>query len=171
MVLAAFGYVWYLEKSVRSLSNPSSLIASPKLSSEPNTTPSDSCAQFKEKFGTSAEELVDFINNEPDSAVVLKGYRLIYGQITGLTPRSYFPIIFNLDSNAKVVSVRCEEPSAARDYSKDIDFTIPETDFAQIVRYRETLETDQTSTYLQNVKTTPELARQIILERIQSLGN
>lgn len=127
------------------------------------------CAQFTEKFGTTASELVNFVNNEPDSAIVLKGYYLIYAKITGLIPNQYMPMVLNLDGNGKITDFSCDEPTAARDYSKDIDVTIPETDLAQIIRYRDTLETEQAALYLQNATTNPSEAKEIIVSRIQSL--
>jgi hypothetical protein len=134
-----------------------------------NNQANNSCAEFQNKFGTSAEELVNYINQQPESAQVMIGYRNLYGKITGLMPNSYFPLIIRLNGQGKVAKVECLDSTETRDYKVDLDFSIPETDFAQIVRYRESLETSQAQTYLQNLKTNPTEAKQKILVRIQGL--
>lgn len=174
MVLSTGGYVWYLEKNTANIENIQALsLPSPSKTSSSNTaqTNTKECAEFLRKFGTSAQELVGFVNGEPDSAIVLKGYLLIYAKITGLTPGSYLPVVLNLDSNGKITDYSCEKPQQNRNYSEgEVDVSIPETDLAQIIRYRETPETQQAVEYLQNMTTTPPEAKQQFLERLESLN-
>lgn len=167
-VISTGGYLFYLNQIVPDSSSPVYSMINPNKSN--TTSVSDnSCQKFSQKFGTSSTELVSFINNEPDSATVVKGYRYLFGKITGYIPNDYFPLFIEIDSTGKIIKFECSESKIQKDYSKDIDFTIPESDLAQIIRYRESLETDQTITYLQNLKTTPDEAKNIFIERISSL--
>ena len=101
--------------------------------------------------------------------MVMRGYRYVSGQVISLAPANNLPFLLTFDGNGKITDFDCSNPQIAKDYSQDIDFNIPETDFAQIIRFRESLEAEQTVTYLQNMTTTPPEAKQIILERIQKL--
>lgn len=179
LVLVAFGatgYITYFKSTTEVIKTtfnpqPSPLVSpSPELTQRRNQTAAEeSCSQFATRFGVSAEELISYINGQPEAAVVMQGYRLVYGQVLSILPGNNFPFVINLDNGAKITSISCTEPTAERDYSQDFDFTIPESDFAQIVRYRETLEASQAATYLQNMITTPPEAKQIILEQIEAL--
>lgn len=174
VVIGVNMYVWSL-----SISNYSSFIPTTSPIALPSRSPSisldnsaqDSCAQFQTRFGTSVQELIDYINSQPESAQVMKDYRNLYGTIISLTPVNNLPFNIFLDTNGKVTGAECAQSNDQKDYAQDFDFTIPETDFAQIVRYREQLEANQAGTYLQNLKTTPDSVKQTILERIQALEN
>ncbi len=173
--LSTGGYLYYLDQTTNqnALKLYNQITTSPKLSSASNETSKnqsdETCVNFFARFGTSAEELVNFINDEPDSKNVIKGYRHLFGEVISLTPGKNLPLFVELDSNGKIITFQCVEKKLERDYSQDIDFTIPEIDLAQIIRYRETLETKQTASYLQNVTTNPPGAKNIILQRIQAL--
>lgn len=164
LTVAANGFVWYKE-FLPVASNSINLS-----STTPAPAPAENCAQFSARFGTTAADLMDYINDQPESAVVMKGYRNLYGEVISLTPGNNLPLLIQLDTGGKVTNFDCTESKNKRDYSQDIDFTIPETDFAQIVRYRESLEAEQASVYLKNLTTNSPEAKRIILERIQNLS-
>ncbi len=163
------GYIFYLNQTAN-IYKQSNLITNPSPSKSPASSISDSnnCDDFQARLGITSEELVEFINNEPESAKVLKGYQNLFGNVTGILPGDSLPLKIEL-SNGKIISLTCTESLTKRDYSQDIDFTIPQTDLAQIIRYRETLETDQVVSYMQNLTSNPPEAKTIILERIQAL--
>jgi len=132
------------------------------------TTTSDNCAQFPSRFGITSDELVNYINNQPESATVMKDFDNITGTIVAQESANNIPITIKLDNTAKITSWQCEKANITLDPEKDIDFTIPEADFAMLVRNRDNLDESQAANYLQSLTTNPPSAKQTIILRIQS---
>ncbi len=129
----------------------------------------NNCDTFQSRFAVTTDELKNYINAQPESAQVVKGYRNLYGTITAILAKDNFPINFQLDDQGKITQISCAFTQVARDNTTDIDFVIPENDFARIVRYRETLDANQAPVYLQNLTTKPIDAKNTILERLKEL--
>lgn len=168
IIVAGGGYYLYYLKSLEALNTYKPLV-NPSSAQSSNSTSDENCSEFTTRFGTSASDLVQFINSEPDAVEVMRGYRYISGTITSLTPGNNLPVFITYDENGKIISWECTQKKT-KDPTKDFSFTMPETDFAQIVRYRESLEESQAQTYLQNVTTNPGIVKSTILQRIQNLS-
>ncbi len=110
-----------------------------------------------------------YINNLPEAATVLIGFHNFSGKIVASTSDNNLPFNFDLNSSGKIIKIDCSQYRTGTDNIKDVNFTIPEADFARLIANKDTLQENQAGEYLQNFTTTPTKAKQTIIERISSL--
>lgn len=173
LCVMTFIYVIYLEKYITTLNYlPNSVItiSIPGDTISPLAQNNTNCADFINRFGISSNELVNYINDQPESAVVTAGFKNLYGTVLGLTQDRNMSMFAKIDNDGKISDFVCEENSTKPNPKTDIVFAIPENDFSQLIRYRETLEGDQTATYMQNMTTKPPETKNIIMRRIQEVS-
>jgi len=129
----------------------------------------DACADFTTRFEISPEELMTFINSEPDATSVLMGYRYIAGEIILTENKEKLPFMLTIDSSGKVTSAECSLPTQKLDDLQDFSYVIPEADFANIITNRNTLQSAQVEQYFANFSTTPASAKQTMIKKIQGM--
>lgn len=141
-----------------------------------NTKSNDNnvCPDFQSRFGSTPEELVMFINEEKDAAPVLFGFQNILLDIQPIPTQSEIKIILKLNGSGKIDSYSCKanEIKSFKSSSsglENVEISIPEADFAQLVRLRESIETSPTLSYLQNMTSNPTSVKNTLLQRIQQL--
>src|SRR3989304_7818240 len=104
LTLTAFTWIGYLEYQSRVLEKEiSNLAAQPTLRRSQS-----SCGEFSGRFGVTTEELKDSINDEPDSAKVLEGFRYFFGEILS-QEEDNLPLVVETDLAGKIVSIECEK--------------------------------------------------------------
>lgn len=167
------GLYWYFKESQSSLVNyRSATNLAPTSSSQ--TTIQNVCRDFQSRFGTTPEELVMFINDEPDAAALLMGFKNVLVFVKALPTNEDIKIILKVTADGKISSYSCDLNEIKNFKSstsgiENVEFIMPENDFAQIVRYRENLETAQLSNYLQNTTSNPVTAKSTLMRKIQEL--
>lgn len=125
-----------------------------------------SCPQIFDRYGVSVQYLVNKINNEPESAVVMRDFRQISGEVISTNNNLFLYIHFN--ESGKINSFICKDKKiyARLDSSRDFSLTIPEADFKNIVQNIDNLNEGQVASYLGNIKTDLAGIKKTILERI-----
>lgn len=170
--IGAGGYWWYSHRQVNEENTPQSttVAATPTPTAADGTNQTASCeAKFRERFSMTPAELMTYVNNQPEAATVLVGFRNFSGKIVAAASDNNLPLNFDLNASGKITKIDCSQYRTGENYTKDVDFTIPEADFTRIIANKNSLQENQATQYFQNFTTKPATAKQIIIQRIASL--
>lgn len=174
------GLFWYYRETQKIVGSYSKIANSqttiPVLNINTNTKSNDNnlCRDFPSRFGSTPEELVMFINEEKDASPVLIDFQSILLDVQPITTQSEIKMILKLNGSGKVDSYSCAT-SEIQSFNpsinglENVEISIPEADFTQLVRLRESIETSPTLSHLQNITSNPASAKNILLQRIQQL--
>lgn len=174
------GLFWYYRETQKIVASylkiANSQTTIPVLNINTNTKSNDNnlCSGFQSRFGSTPEELVMFINEEKDASPVLIDFQSILLDVQPIPTQSEIKMILKLNGSGKVDSYSCAT-SEIQSFNPSINglenvkISIPEADFAQLVRLRESIETSPTLSHLQNMTSDPTIAKNILLQRIQQL--
>lgn len=182
LVILAFGsglYWYYLQTQkivadYTKVANSQTTIPASNINTNTRSDDNNLCRDFQSRFGSTLEELVMFINEEKDAIPVLIGFQNILLNIQPIPTQSEIKMILKLNGSGKVDSYSCgaNEIQSFKPSSnglENVEISIPEVDFAQLVRLRESIETTPTVNHLQNMTTDPASAKDTLLQRIQQL--
>ena len=170
--LGAGGYWWYIKRPAKETVAPSVELnptPTPTATDESNQQVIGCEADFRQRFSMTPNDLMAYVNNQPEAATVLVGFRNFSGKIIATSSSNNLPLNFDLNSTGKITKIDCSQYRTGENYTKDVDFTIPEADFARLISNKDNLQENQISGYFQNFTTKPATAKQIIFERILSL--